>query len=275
MRRTALLAAALVGTASLAAADDTSGALPFAPGEEAVFRISYLQLLAGRARIRVERRESDPAAVWRFVATARSQGFFAWLVRFRVDDETVATWDSTSRCSLGIAKRLREGRARRDQVVAFDRTAGVASVSDPKIADTRFAVEPCVLDVLSALFVTRIRGVPEDGELTLPLFDNGKHYRFAVRFLKRERIDLPPPLGRDAATLVVEPRLVEGTGLFVKKGRLTVWLTDDERRIPVRMKSAVAIGSVGADLEEYRRGDEEASRSTAAPAGRAASRPGR
>jgi len=127
----------------------------------------------------------------------------------------------------------------------------VALVTDPKLEDTRFPVGSCVLDVLSAFFVTRLRGVPEGGELTLPVFDNGKHYRLGVRFLGRERLDLPGPLGRKTATIVVEPLLLEGTGLFVKQGRLKIWLTDDARRIPVRMRSKVAIGSVSADVEAY------------------------
>jgi hypothetical protein len=232
-------------------ADGPATPRPFGPGERADFRISYLHLLAGRASLSVETAPEGPLGAWRFVATARSQGLFAWLFRFRVEDRTVATWDAGSGCSLGIEKRLREGKARRDQVVAFDHAAGAAIVSDSKVDGTRFEVEPCVLDVLSALFVVRIRGVPEKGEISLPLFDNGKHYRLAVAFVKRDRLDLPPPFGKDAPTIVVEPRLVEGTGLFVRKGRLTVWLTDDTRRVPVRMKSAVAIGSVGADLEAY------------------------
>jgi hypothetical protein len=53
--------------------------------------------------------------------------------------------------------------------------------------------------------------------------------------------------------VIVEPQLAEGTGLFVKEknAKLRIWLTDDARRIPVRMRSKVAVGSVSADLEEY------------------------
>jgi hypothetical protein len=72
-----------------------------------------------------------------------------------------------------------------------------------------------------------------------------------VRWRGRERLDLPPPFGKDYSTVIVEPLLVEGSGLFVRKGRLQVWLTDDARRVPVRMRSKVAIGSVSADLERY------------------------
>jgi hypothetical protein len=232
------------------------GELPFAPGERITLRISYARLLAGRASVSVLAADRDGGAALQYLAEARSQGFFAWLFRFRVNDRTVATWDPVSGCSLGIEKRLREGRAARDQVVTFDPASGLAHVDDPKIEQSRFDVGPCALDVLSALYVTRVRGVSESTPLELPLFDNGKRYRLAVRFSGRERLNLPPPLGRQVPTLVVEPMLLEGTGLFVKErgARLRIWLTDDARRIPVRMRSKVAIGWVSADLESYQAG---------------------
>jgi Protein of unknown function (DUF3108) len=244
----AAAAVVLAGLASFAAAEP---ALPFRPGESLTMRISYAHLLAGRAWVRVEAGDGDAGSPYRFVAEARSQGFFAWLFGFRVDDRTVATWEPERGCSLGIEKRLREGKARRDQKIVIDPVTGRATVEDPKIRQTSFDLEPCVLDVLSALFVTRVRGVPETDALRLSVFDNGKHYTLGVRFLGRERLDLPAPLGRRTPTVVVEPQLLEGTGLFVKEGRLKIWLTDDERRIPVRMRSKVAIGSVSADLEAY------------------------
>lgn len=231
-----------------------AAALPFATGERVELRISYAHLLAGRASLSVESAGSEESERLRFVAEAKSQGFFAWLFRFRVNDRTVADFDPETGCSLGIEKHLREGRAARDQVVRIDPVTGVAEVEDAKVKQRVFALQPCTLDVLSALFVTRLRGVPEQGGLELPVFDNGKHYRLGVRFLGRENLDLPAPFGRGYPTLVIEPQLVEGTGLFVKQGRLRIWLTDDAKRVPVRMKSKVAIGSVGADLERYEAG---------------------
>ena len=247
----ALTAAGALTTGALAASAlataDEPAPLPFAAGERLTFRISYLRLTAGRATLTVEPGAAEAPHSLRFSAEARSEGFFAWLMRFRVDDRTLATWDTASGCSLAIEKHLREGRAQRDQSVAFEGTQ--ARVVDPKVPQGTFGVEPCSLDVLSALYVTRLRGVPETGRLELPAFDNGKRYVLGVRLLRRERLDLPPPLGRGVPTLVVEPQLVEGTGLFVSEGRLTLWLTDDARRIPVRLRAKVPIGSVAADLE--------------------------
>jgi hypothetical protein len=240
--------------AQAAAAERSPAPLPFAPGERITLKITYARLLAGRATASVVAEERDGRRVLRFVAAAKSQGFFAWLFRFRVDDLTHADWDPASRCSLGIEKRLREGKARRDQVVRIDPRSGVAEVEDAKIEQKRFQLEPCTLDVLSALYLTRIRGVPGTGRLELPVFDNGKHYALGVKLVGRERLDLPAPFGKKTPTLVVEPQLLEGTGLFVKEGRLKIWLTDDARRVPVRMRSKVAIGSVSADLEKYEPG---------------------
>jgi hypothetical protein len=231
---------------------------PLLPGEEVRMRITYAHLLAGYASLRVAAAEHEQRAVLEFVSEARSAGFFAWLLRFRVRDLTVATWDPARGCSLRIEKHLREGRAARDQVVTFDPRSDWATVEDPKIQQTRFEVGPCALDVLSAFFVTRLRGVSEDAPLSLPVFDNGKRYTLAVRFLGREKLSLPAPFGRDTPTVVVEPLLAEGSGLFVKRGRLKIWLTDDERRVPVRMRAKVAVGSVSADLESYVAGQAEA-----------------
>lgn len=226
--------------------------LPFGPGERIVMKITYAHLLAGRARLGVSNAEQDGKTLLRFVEEADSMGFFAWLFHFRVHDHTEALWDPTNGCSVRIEKTLREGRARRDQVVAFD-PAGSASVQDPKIPSTHFETEPCALDILSALFVARQRGIKDDAPLELSVFDNARKFVLSARVVGREALDLPPPLGQNVPTVIVEPKLAEGTGLFVKEkgGRLHVWLTDDERRIPVRMRSKVAIGSVAADLESY------------------------
>lgn len=214
-------------------------------------RFSYAHLLAGFGTLSVLAGQHEGRAVYDYVAEARSAGFFAWLLRFRVEDRTVATWDPGIGCSLGIEKHLREGRAVRDQVVRFDPLAGVATVQDRKIAQQTFDVGPCAVDVLSAFFLLRRRGVGENEPLVLPLFDNGKRYSLEIRFRGRETLDLPAPLGKRVPTIIVEPLLLEGTGLFAKEGRLKIWLTDDDRRIPVRMRTKVAIGSVSGDIESY------------------------
>ena len=225
--------------------------LPFAAGERLAFKMTYARLLAGRAEIAVQPGVYEGRPVFRLSLDVRSEGFFAWLFRYKVDDHTVATWDPATGCSFGIEKHLREGRAIRDQVVRFDPVAGIATVEDRKIAQKVFQVGPCALDVFSAFFVARLRGITHDGQLTVRVFDNGKLYDLPFRPIGYERLDLPAPLGRQVMTQVAEPVVPPGSGLFTQEGRLLVWVTADARRIPVRVRSKVPVGSVSGDLESY------------------------
>ena len=133
----------------------------------------------------------------------------------------------------------------------FDPVAGTATVEDSKIAQKVFQVGPCALDVFSAFFVARLRGLSHEGQLTVRVFDNGKLYDLPFRPIGYERLDLPAPLGRRVMTQVAEPVVPKGSGLFTQEGRLLVWVTADERRIPVRIRSKVPVGSVSGDLESY------------------------
>ncbi len=226
-------------------------AFPIAAGERITMRVTYARILAGRAFVSVEGGEEAGRPLLRLRLDVRSEGFFAWLFRYHVDDHTVALWDPVTTCSLGIEKHLREGRARRDQVVRIDPVGGIAQVEDGKIAQKAFNVGPCALDVFSAFFVARLRGLGPDGNLTVRVFDNGKLYDLPFRHVGYEVLDLPPPLGRRVLTQVVEPVIPPGSGLFAQEGKLLVWATADLRRIPVRIRSKVPIGAVSADLEEY------------------------
>ena len=225
--------------------------LPFGTGERLTFRMTYAKLLAGRAVIAVSPGRHEGRLVYRLSLDVKSEGIFAWLFRYRVDDHTVATWDPATGCSYGIEKHLREGRAARDQVVRIDPVTGVVTVEDAKIAQKVFPVGPCALDVFSAFFVARLRGLGPDRPLTVRVFDNGKSYDLPFRPLGYETLDLPPPLGRRVRTQVAEPVVPPGSGLFTQEGRLLVWVTADARRIPVRVRSKVPVGSVSGDLESY------------------------
>lgn len=224
---------------------------PPGAGERLTMKVTYARLLAGRARVSVDAQPHLGQPVLRLTLAVHSEGFFAWLFRYKVDDYTVALWDPASGCSHGIEKHLREGRAVRDQRVTIDPVTGAAQVEDRKVAQKAFQLGPCPLDVFSAFFVARQRGLGKDGRLTVRVFDNGKLYDLPFQHLGYEVLDLPPPLGRRVLTQVAEPMIPPGSGLFAQEGRLVIWATADARRIPVRLRSKVAIGSVSADLESY------------------------
>ncbi len=228
-------------------------ALPFGAGERITMRVTYARIVAGHATMSVERGDQGGRPVLRFIQDVKSEGVFAWLFRYRVDNHLVAWWDPATGCSYGIEKKLRQGTFTRDQRVRID-PAGTVEVVDRGGPPVAFKVPPCVLDVLSAFYVARARGVPADGTLAVPVYDAGRVYDLVFRVVGREVLDLPAPLGRGVATTIVEPLVPKGSGLFAQEGDLRLWVTEDARRIPVRARTRVAVGSVSADLESYAAG---------------------
>jgi hypothetical protein len=78
----------------------------------------------------------------------------------------------------------------------------------------------------------------------IDIFDCKKLWNTEVKVLRREEIETP--LGK-FRTVVIKP-LLKSEGIFARTGDMYIWLTDDDRRIPVLMKSKVKIGSITATL---------------------------
>jgi hypothetical protein len=95
-----------------------------------------------------------------------------------------------------------------------------------------------------------VRTLPlEPGQsISIANHTDGKNYPLIVKVLGRERVKVD---AGEFDCIVVEP-ILRGPGVFQQKGRLTVWLTDDHRRMPVLMKSKVVIGHVAAILKSYK-----------------------
>jgi len=233
------------------AAATLAATLPFGAGERITMRVTYARLTAGHATMSVEGADDGGRPVLRLVQEVKSEGVFAWLFRYRVDNRLAASWDPATGCSYGIDKKLRQGRFVRDQRVRIDPVAGRVEIEDRGAPKTTFEVPPCVLDVLSAFYVARARGVTPDEPLAVPVYDSGRLYDLVFRVTGHEVLDLPSSLSRGVRTSIVEALVPRGSGLFAQEGDLKVWVTDDERRIPVRARTRVAVGSVSADLESY------------------------
>ena len=87
----------------------------------------------------------------------------------------------------------------------------------------------------------------EGDKVHLENFYKDKVYPLDVVFLGKERVSV------SAGTfdcIILEPKVREG-GLFKSEGSIIVWLTDDELKVPVKVKTKVLIGSIDAELTGY------------------------
>ena len=220
-------------------------AIPFRPGEEFHFAVKFGFIRAGSATMAVKGPETvngEPAL--RLVSTARTSRVFTTF--FPVHDRVISLWSPRMKLPLLFERHIREGKYHKDEVVRFDHERGVAIHAD----GTEMSIPPGTQDVLSAFYLVRTLDLRPGMVLDVPNYSDGKNYPLKVRVLRRETIQVPA--GRFSC-VVVEP-LLKSAGLFKQEGRLTIWISDDARRIPVLMKSKVAVGSIVAELESMRGG---------------------
>jgi hypothetical protein len=220
----------------------------FGVGERLTFDIKYKFVKAGTSVMEVKEvvtRDGQAA----YHVTSRASSNTAFSLIHEVNDRIDSWIERRSLRSLGFEKHLREGRYKRDEVVRFDYREGVAVYGNGREIEIGSEVQ----DILSAFYFMRTLPLEVGRSLSILSHADGKNYPLEVQVLRQDRISVG---AGKFDCYVVEP-LLKSSGVFRQKGRLTIWLTRDERHLPVMMKSKISVGSVVAELAEYRPGRVE------------------
>lgn len=236
-----------------------SAAIQF--GEDLTFKIRYGFIKAGIAHMRIlEPVQKDSISQIHIQTTAKSVPAFNWI--FKVDDEVNVFVDPIRMTPYYFEKKLREGAYKADLRVHYGHKDSIARVEfirykkDMSIKKRKtypVKIPTNVFDILSAFYYIRTQPLQVGGSIYLSSHETKKVYDLQVKVHRREKLKV------DAGTfntLVVEP-LLKGEGIFKQKGRLLIWLTDDELKIPVQMTSAVAIGHITSELIDIKGIDME------------------
>lgn len=223
----------------------------FGPGERLVFSVEYGIIKAGTATLEVTGPEDyEGALAYRITATARSNPTFSTF--FEVNDVNQAVLDAVQFHTLRFYKSLQEGSYSHQEEVLFDQEAGVARYPDETDSSRMVSeIPPHALDVLSSLYYARTLPLEVGEVYELETHTDNENYPLKVTVHSRERIRVP---AGSFECVMVQPEL-RSEGVFDQQGELYVWLTDDERHMPVLMRSAIVIGEIACLLEEYTPGE--------------------
>jgi len=217
--------------------------VPWKIGEYFQFSIDWSGLNGGNALMQVQNMQTvDGHRTWRIVTKAESNSFVSKF--YKVRDRAESFVDAESLDTRRFEKHLREGSYRKDLSIRFDQSGRRAVYEGGK----SFDVPSRVHDVLSAFYYVRTCPLPDGASVSIPTHDNEKSYDMEVKVIRRERVEVPA--GKFDCVLV-EP-VLKSEGIFKSKGQMLVWLSDDERRIPVQVKSKVPIGSISVALTDMR-----------------------
>ena len=226
----------------------SAGNLPFSEKEELTYDLTWMGILAGTAKISITGRINKwNRKVYHVSSRADSSDFLSLI--YKVEDRASTYIDANRTYPLYYSIKQREGRYRADRTIIFDqknnRASFIKNVNPPK----EFSIPPDVQDPLSSFFFVRSKKLTVGKSLYVNTFSGTMTYRVEVQVIKKERIKTI--LGK-VDTIVIKP-ILDFPGIFRHKGNIYIWLTDDQKRLPVRMKTEIVFGAVSATLTGYTR----------------------
>ncbi|MEW6319845.1 MAG: DUF3108 domain-containing protein [Acidobacteriota bacterium] len=234
--------------------------VPFAVGETATYDVLWeggpLDVPAGTATLRVIDVQGEPGgrrpdARWAFEVTARTAD---WVETFFEANDRFLTVAGPDLAPLVHTRWLREGRRVVDRTYVFDAAARLVrmgvDLDEASAADAlSLPLAPGARDAVTALYYARAMALGPGDVLVLPLNEGG---RGSTLHLSAGDVERAGADGRQTPALRVDARL---TRRIERRQPLTmrVWLSDDDRRVPVALVVEAGFGRVRANLVDYRR----------------------
>lgn len=226
----------------------------FGLGERLVFEITYGFITAGTAIMEVAPNlvNINGREAYNISVSVNSTETFDWV--YKVRDRYVSIVDKAGLFPWRFEQVIREGNYSRDFEAIFDQENNIVRAytgeHEPKNFEGEYEVPEYVQDALSAFYYSRTLDFSNKNvgdKIQLQNFYKDNTFPLDVKYLGRETIKVK---AGEFRTIKVEPLVLEG-GLFKSEGELIVWLTDDERKMPVKVKTKVVVGSMDIELREY------------------------
>lgn len=240
---------AILGCTTVLSAQEQT--LAFKEGEWLKFRLHYSFLNASYATLHLTKERLHGEELYHVVATGKTTGFASLF--FKVDD-TYQTYFTPKKIEpIKFKREVNEGGYTMDLEVDFDHDNQTAILRDNK-KDTlyNFKTQKGIQDIISAFYYLRNKVSLSDlriGDFTVisMLFDDDGVFPFKLEYLGKETLNTK--YGK-VSCLKFRPYVQSGR-VFEAQESITLWISNDENKIPIRIKADIAVGSIKADLDGY------------------------
>jgi hypothetical protein len=232
-----LLAVSLSGAVSAQVNLDSKP--PFV-GETLRFAMSILGTAGGDLTLSSKETQINGRPAYKFELSAISGEFLSKIFLVR---DYLASWvDPKTFRSLRFEKHTVEGKRVRDDLIEFDYEKKIAYRDGKPIP-----IEENTLDSLSSIYYIRLLDLDRRDPIPLTVVSR-RLFSLSVVVEGRETVTTPAGTFK---TIRVQPQGPEG---LIGKGKtLTLWLTDDERKMPVQLKSKLKVGTLTGKLKAVER----------------------
>ena len=221
----------------------------FQAGEWLRFKLSYSGWMkAGNATLEVSESTYKNKPVYKVIGKGWTTGAIKWF--FNVEDHYESHFDKVTGQPYKFIRNIDEGGYTKNRIVDFDYTQNKALINDLK-ENTKLTVdiEPNIQDLVSAYYYLRdhydTNTVQKGSVVELNIFFDSEIFAFKLKYLGRETINTK--FGK-VKCIKFRPYVMAGR-VFKKEESLTLWVTADKNKVPMRIKADLRVGSLRADLE--------------------------
>ena len=238
-------------------------AAPFSDGEELVYQAEFnkgllrgvdvaeFRFKAATERVSTQGTADDPV-IFRLVGDVTSRGLFPRIAGFRFHEHVESTVEPDPFTVLRTSKLEEQGKRVRASEAVFDHEARKVTWTErdpnqsqpPRTSALEFS-EP-IQDILTLIYFLRMQKLEVGKSFDVPVSDAGRVYRFSVAVVERK--ELNTVLGR-VNTVRIDPALFGEDGLVRARGSLSIWITEDSRRLPVKAQLKVDLGTFDIKLK--------------------------
>jgi hypothetical protein len=219
-------------------------------GEKLKFKVYYESLLTGKVNagtasleVKSSNRRFNGREVYHIVGIGKSNPAFDMF--FKVRDRYESYVDKEGLFPHLFIRRTKEGGYIKDDDVYFDHE-NLTAKSFTATKD----ITPYIQDIVSASYYARTLSADtlEEGDnVSVNFFLDDSAYISVIQFVGRQVVETDLGIFR---CLTFQPMVATGE-VFSNPYPMTLWITDDENKLPILGKSAVVVGSVKMELIKY------------------------
>ncbi len=230
---------------------DTQNEPAYNTGEWFRFRVHYGIINAGYATLEVKDAVKKNKNVFHVIGKGYTTGMSRFF--FKVEDLYESYIDKVTGNPYQFVRKIDEGGYKKNQEGFFNHTSDQVLVKDYKRnTEKKFSVPNNTQDIMSAFYYLRnhpnVDKLKIGEAIAIDMFFDDETTKFRLKLIGRE--DINTKFGT-VSTMVFRP-LVQSGRIFKEEESLTVWISDDNNKIPIRIKASLVVGSIKADLDGFK-----------------------
>jgi hypothetical protein len=223
----------------------------YAVGEWFKFRIHYGFVNAGYATLEVQDATINNKKVFHVIGKGYTTGMSRFF--FKVEDLYESYIDKETGNPYQFVRKINEGGYTKNQEGFFNQASNKVLFKDYKHkTEKTFVIPKNTQDIMSTFYYLRnspnIDKIKPGESIAIDMFFDEETTKFKLKFIGRE--DITTKFGTVSA-MVFRP-LVQSGRVFKEQESLTVWISDDNNKLPLRIKANLAVGSIKADLDAFK-----------------------